>query len=75
MFSVEDIDGTIARMRAHGAELIGEVVQYEDKYRLCYLRGPVGIIVASAGAHAVSETEMLVELAGGSAPAAEQDHR
>jgi catechol 2,3-dioxygenase-like lactoylglutathione lyase family enzyme len=48
MFAVEDIDDTVARMRDHGAELIGEVVQYEDSYRLCYLRGPAGIIVAVA---------------------------
>ena len=48
MFAVEDIDDTVGRLRAGGAELIGEVVQYEDKYRLCYLRGPAGIIVALA---------------------------
>jgi catechol 2,3-dioxygenase-like lactoylglutathione lyase family enzyme len=48
MFAVDDIDDVLARLRGHGAELIGEVVQYEDKYRLCYLRGPEGIIVALA---------------------------
>ena len=48
MFAVDDIDDTIARLRAHGAELLGEVAQYEDSYRLCYLRGPAGIIVALA---------------------------
>ncbi len=48
MFAVEDLDGTVARLRAHGAERIGETVQYEDTYRLCYLRGPAGIIVALA---------------------------
>jgi catechol 2,3-dioxygenase-like lactoylglutathione lyase family enzyme len=48
MFAVEDIDDTVARLRAHGAELLGEVAQYEDSYRLCYLRGPAGIIVALA---------------------------
>jgi catechol 2,3-dioxygenase-like lactoylglutathione lyase family enzyme len=48
MFAVEDLDDTLARLRAHGVELIGEVVQYEDKYRLCYVRGPAGIIVALA---------------------------
>ncbi len=48
MFAVEDIDDTVARLRAHGAELVGEAVQYEDKYRLCYMRGPAGIIVALA---------------------------
>lgn len=50
MFEVEDIDGLVARMRDHGAELVGEVVQYESSYRLCYLRGPAGIIVALAEA-------------------------
>ncbi len=48
MFEVESVDDTVARLRAHGAELIGEVAQYEDKYRLCYMRGPAGIIVALA---------------------------
>ena len=48
MFAVEDLDDTVTRLRAHGADLVGEVVQYEDKYRLCYLRGPAGIIVALA---------------------------
>jgi len=46
MFAVDDIDDT--RLRAHSAELIGDVAQYEDSYRLCYLRGPAGIIVALA---------------------------
>jgi predicted enzyme related to lactoylglutathione lyase len=48
MFAVEDIDDTLARLQARGAELIGEVTQYEDKYRLCYLRGPEGVIIALA---------------------------
>jgi catechol 2,3-dioxygenase-like lactoylglutathione lyase family enzyme len=48
MFTVESVDGTVARVRANGAELVGEVAQYENKYRLCYLRGPEGIIVALA---------------------------
>ena len=48
MFTVASVDDTVARLRPHGAELIGEVVQYEDKYRLCYLRGPAGIIVSLA---------------------------
>jgi predicted enzyme related to lactoylglutathione lyase len=47
-FAVDDIDDTIARLRAHGAELLGEVAQYESIFRLCYLRGPAGIIVALA---------------------------
>jgi predicted enzyme related to lactoylglutathione lyase len=48
MFAVEGVDETVARMCAQGAELVGEVVQYEDLYRLCYMRGPGGIIVALA---------------------------
>ena len=48
MFTVESVDDTVARLRANGAELVGEVAQYEDKYRLCYVRGPAGIIVALA---------------------------
>jgi catechol 2,3-dioxygenase-like lactoylglutathione lyase family enzyme len=48
MFTVESVDDTIARLRVTGAELIGEVAQYEDMYRLCYMRGPAGIIVALA---------------------------
>lgn len=48
MFAVDDIDDTLARLRAHGAELVGEIERYEDIHRLCYLRGPEGIIVALA---------------------------
>jgi catechol 2,3-dioxygenase-like lactoylglutathione lyase family enzyme len=48
MFTVESVDDAVARLRATGAELVGEVAQYEDKYRLCYVRGPAGIIVALA---------------------------
>lgn len=48
MFAVEDIEDVIARLRTHGAELVGEVAQYEDSYRLCYVRGPEGIIIALA---------------------------
>jgi len=48
MFAVEDIEDVLARLQAHGAELVGEVVQYEDKYRLCYVRGPEGIMIALA---------------------------
>jgi len=48
MFAVTDIDDVVGRLQKHGAELIGEVVQYEDMYRLCYLRGPEGIMVALA---------------------------
>ncbi|MCU1484301.1 MAG: hypothetical protein JWN67_1047 [Actinomycetia bacterium] len=48
MFAVDDLDATLAGLRALGAELVGEVAQYEDSYRLCYVRGPAGIIVALA---------------------------
>ena len=48
MFAVDDIQDTVARLRAHGAELLGEVAQYESIFLLCYLRGPAGIIVALA---------------------------
>jgi catechol 2,3-dioxygenase-like lactoylglutathione lyase family enzyme len=48
MFAVEDIEDVLARLQAHGAELVGELEQYEDTYRLCYVRGPEGILVALA---------------------------
>jgi catechol 2,3-dioxygenase-like lactoylglutathione lyase family enzyme len=48
MFAVDDLDETLARLRPHGAELVGEVVQYEDTYRLCYVRGPGGLLVGLA---------------------------
>jgi len=48
MFAVDDIKDVLARLQAHGAELVGEVVQYEDSHLLCYVRGPEGIIVALA---------------------------
>ncbi|HEU0242777.1 MAG TPA: VOC family protein [Candidatus Limnocylindrales bacterium] len=48
MFAVDDLDAVLARLRSHGAELIGEVVQYEGSYRLCYVRGPEGLMVALA---------------------------
>src|SRR5947209_956387 len=48
MFAVEDIDAVVARLLAHGAELVGEMVQYEDTYRLAYIRGPEGIIIGLA---------------------------
>lgn len=47
-FEVEDIEGAIARLRPHGAELVGEVVSYRDVYLLCYLRGPAGMIIELA---------------------------
>jgi catechol 2,3-dioxygenase-like lactoylglutathione lyase family enzyme len=48
MFAVEGLDDVIARLRTHGAELVGEVAQYEESYRLCFVRGPEGIIVGLA---------------------------
>ena len=48
MFAVDDIEDVLARLKAHGAKLVGEVTQYKDIYRLCYVRGPEGILVALA---------------------------
>ncbi|MBI3153649.1 MAG: VOC family protein [Chloroflexi bacterium] len=48
MFAVDDIDDTLARLRKHGAQLVGEVVQYEGTYRLCYIRGPEGLLIGLA---------------------------
>ena len=48
MFAVDDLDDVVARLRAHGAELLREIAQYEDAYRLCYVRGPEGIIIGLA---------------------------
>jgi catechol 2,3-dioxygenase-like lactoylglutathione lyase family enzyme len=45
MFVVDDVDDVVARLRSHGAELVGEIAQYEDVYRLCFVRGPEGIII------------------------------
>ncbi|MGZ4480930.1 MAG: VOC family protein [Gaiellales bacterium] len=48
MFAVEDIDDTLARLHEHGAQLVGEVAQFEDVYRLCYIRGPEGLLIGLA---------------------------
>ena len=48
LFAVDDIEASLAGLRAHGGELVGELVNYEDSYRLCYVRGPAGIIVELA---------------------------
>jgi catechol 2,3-dioxygenase-like lactoylglutathione lyase family enzyme len=48
MFAVDDIDDVVTRLRSHGAELVGEMAQYEDLYRLCFMRGPEGIIIGLA---------------------------
>lgn len=48
MFAVDDLDDTLERLRGHGAQLVGEVVQYQDVYRLCYVRGPEGLLVGLA---------------------------
>ena len=48
MFTVDDIDETLERLRTRGARLVGEVVQYQDVYRLCYIRGPEGLLIGLA---------------------------
>ena len=48
MFAVEDLDDTLARLQKHGAVLVGEVVRYQDAYRLCYIRGPEGLLIGLA---------------------------
>ena len=48
MFTVVDLDETLARLRNHGAQLVGEVVQYQQSYRLCYIRGPEGLLIGLA---------------------------
>ena len=48
MFTVDDLDETLARLRRHGAQLVGEVVDYQDVYRLCYIRGPEGLLIGLA---------------------------
>jgi catechol 2,3-dioxygenase-like lactoylglutathione lyase family enzyme len=48
MFTVDDVDETLVRLSKHGAQLVGEVVQYEDSYRLCYIRGPEGLLIGLA---------------------------
>ena len=48
MFTVDDIDETLSRLRRRGAQLVGDVVQYEDTYRLCYIRGPEGLLIGLA---------------------------
>jgi catechol 2,3-dioxygenase-like lactoylglutathione lyase family enzyme len=48
MFAVDDLDDTLARLGAHGAELVDDVVRYEDMYRLCYIRGPEGVLIGLA---------------------------
>lgn len=48
MFAVDDLDETLARLGTHGAQLVGDVVQYEDAYRLCYIRGPEGLLIGLA---------------------------
>jgi predicted enzyme related to lactoylglutathione lyase len=48
MFAVDDLDGTLDRLLARGAQLVGEVVRYKDAYRLCYIRGPEGLLIGLA---------------------------
>jgi catechol 2,3-dioxygenase-like lactoylglutathione lyase family enzyme len=71
MFAVDDIDDTVARLCKRGATLVGEVVQYQDLYRLCYVRGPEGILVGLAqqlGRQASRTDPMARAAAAGSAP-------
>ena len=49
MFAVDDLDATLERLRRRGAQLVGDVVQYEESYRLCYIRGPEGLLIGLAG--------------------------
>ncbi len=51
MFAVEDIDETLGRLRQFGTQLVGELVQYENSYRLCYIRGPEGLLIGLAEPH------------------------
>ena len=48
MFTVDDVDDVVARLRTHGGELVGEIAQYEDAYRLCFLRAPEGFVIGLA---------------------------
>src|ERR1700704_3971850 len=56
MFAVDDIDDTLVRLRRHGAQLVGEVIQYEEAYRLCYIRGPEGLLIGLAEELRASDT-------------------
>ena len=63
MFAVDDLDETLARLQKHGAQLVGEVLQYEDMYRLCYIRGPEGLLIGLAeqiGGHPDTRTDVAV---------------
>lgn len=55
MFTVEDIDDPLARLVKRGAKLVGEVAQYEDMYRLCYIRGPEGVLITREAASAITQ--------------------
>ncbi len=59
MFAVDDLDDALARLRDHGAQLVDEVVQYEDVYRLCYVRGPEGILIGLAEQIGTSDDDLL----------------
>jgi len=65
MFAVDDIDDVVARLRSHGGELVGEIAQYEDIYRLCFLRGPEGIIIGLAERLSSAETSVCELAMGG----------
>src|SRR3954471_21604962 len=69
MFTVADIDDTLARLRKHGAQLVSrEVVQYEDSYRLCYIRGPEGLLIGLAQEIGSAPAVFYGELAAGNRP-------
>src|SRR4029078_13681485 len=71
MFAVDDVDDTVARLREHGAQLVGDVVQYEDAYRLCYIRGPEGLLIGLAeelGCDLTRSAGLLQELVVRGAP-------
>jgi catechol 2,3-dioxygenase-like lactoylglutathione lyase family enzyme len=48
MFTVDDVEETVAGLRTHGAQLVGDIVRYEDAYKLCYIRGPEGLLIGLA---------------------------
>ena len=66
MFAVDDLDDTLARLRPHGAELVRDVVQYEDVYRLCFIHGPGGIIIGLAEPLKEVQPDLFAKAASGS---------
>src|SRR5579864_8721053 len=62
MFAVDDIDETLEKLRKRGAQLVGEVVQYKDAYRLCYIRGPEGLLIGLVQRPVETQTSLLAHL-------------